>query len=572
MSIDPITLKVINSYLESTAEEIGRRFRRSARSPVIREVGDCSVALCTGNAQLIAQAAHVPAQLNSIPPALEWTLREFPLHTLAPGDVIVTNDPYSGAQHLPDLIVFLPVFVAGKVEAIVAALGHHIDVGGMAASSLAPASVEIFQEGIRFPPLKAYEQGVRNETFFKILRANSRQPHALSNDLLAEIAACQYGISRLEVLFQRYGVDTVREAMAEIIAYTAAAMRQEIAKIPDGAYSFEDYVDDDGGKRTDIKIKATITVHGSAITVDFTGTDPQVDGPVNCPLGMTYSATSYIMKLVTDPLLPMNAGIMEPVTLIAPEGSLVNPRFPAPVQTRMQACHRICDVLLGAFAQAIPERVMAACYGSTTIVAITGQDQRGETYIHNEMTAGGMGARPTLDGEDGVMCHGSNGRNVPIEVIEALYPLRVLRYEIIPDSGGAGKFRGGCGLRRELLLTGERARLTTNSDRHHHAPYGLFGGSKGQPHRFILTHKGQPQVMRSKLTNIDLQYGDTFTTQTAGGGGYGDPFERPWYLVQQDVEEGYITVQTAQEHYGVVFDADGKVDQEATTRLRKSLR
>lgn len=571
MSVDPITLKVINSYLESTAEEIGRRFRRSARSPVIREVGDCSAAIFTGDIQLIAQAAHVPAQLNSILPALEQTLHVFPLSSLSPGDVLATNDPYSGAQHLPDLIVFLPVFIEGEVVAVVSALGHHIDVGGMAASSLAPASVEIFQEGMRFPPLKVVEQGVRNETFFTILRANSRKPHALSNDVLAQIAACQYGIGQLEALFQRYGVETVRHTMAEIIAATAKAMQHEIAKIPDGVYDFEDVVDDDGGRATDIKIKATLTVQGAHLTVDFTGTDAQVDGPVNCPFGMTYSATSYIVKLVTDPLLPMNAGVMQPVTLIAPEGSLVNARFPAAVQTRMQSCHRICDVLLGALSQAIPERVMAACYGSTTTIAITGRDGQDKIYIHNEMTAGGMGARPMMDGVDGVMCHGSNGRNMPIEVVEAMYPLRVVRYEMVPDSGGPGHYRGGCGLRRELLVTGDRARLTTNSDRHRHAPYGLFGGAKGQPHRFLICHDGQARVMGSKLTNIDLEHGDIFVTRTAGGGGYGQPFTRPESLVQQDVEEGYVTRQSALDDYGVVFDEDGKLDQHATARLRKGV-
>lgn len=541
---DVFTVEIIRSALDSIAEQMSNTIERTAYSTLIRDILDFSTALFDGRGRIIAQSARIPAHLNTMGPALETVLAtHLPIGEWRPGDVVVLNDPYHGGQHLPDIFVLMPVFHDRRCVAIAGCMGHHIDVGGRAPGSFGGDATDIFQEGLRLPPVKLYEAGRPNRAVFDIIRTNVREPVKTLGDLASQVASLRIGERGILRLVEKYGARTIDDAVEHLIGYSEARMRARIAEIPDGVYTWEDVLDDDGIEDRPIRLRATLTVSGTDVTVDFTGTDPQVRGPINCMVGMTLGTVYYVLVAVLDPDIPKNYGCYKPVRVIAPAGTLVNPRPPAPVVGRMQVGHRMVDVLLGCLAQAVPARVMAPYYGATNHVVVSGEDPQSHgTWVAFEIQPGGWGGRPTADGNDGWSAHMHNVQNVPVEVEEATYPLRIERYELIADSGGRGRFRGGLGIRREIRLLAPEARLTINCDRFKFVAPGMLGGEPGG-RALCVVNPGTPDERQipSKATNVRLRAGDLVRFDSQGGGGYGPVTERDPGLVAQDVESGKVT-------------------------------
>jgi N-methylhydantoinase B len=551
--VDPFTVEIIRNALDSICEQMSSVIERTAYSTIIRDILDFSTALFDARGRIIAQSSRIPAHLNTMGPALEAILgRYIPLGEWHPGDVIVMNDPYHGGQHLPDIFVMLPVFHEGRPIAIAGCMGHQVDVGGRAPGSFGGDATDIFQEGLRIPPVKLYDRGEPNRAVLAIIATNIREPHKTMGDINSQIASLRVGERGLLGLVTRYSVETVLEAVEDLIDYSEARMRKRIAEIPDGTYAWEDVLDDDGIEAAPIPLRARITVSGSEVTVDFTGTAAQVRGPINCMVGMTLGTVYYVMVAALDPEIPKNYGCYKPIRVIAPEGTLVNPRPPAPVVGRMEVGHRIVDVLLGCLAQAIPDKVMAPFYGSTNHITISAEDEAsGRTWVAFEIQPGGWGGRPSMDGNDGCSAHMHNVQNVPVEVEETTYPLRIERYELIRDSGGTGRQRGGLGLRRELRLLAPEARLTIHCDRFRFVAPGMRGGGAGGAARCTI-NPDTPQAVEltSKATNVALRAGDLVRFDSQGGGAYGPPVERDHRAINRDLTLDKVSAEASEKAYG----------------------
>ena len=554
MRVDPFTVEIIRNALDSICEQMSSVIERTAYSTIIRDILDFSTALFDARGRIIAQSSRIPAHLNTMGPALETILaRYIPIGDWHPGDVIVMNDPYHGGQHLPDIFVMMPVFHAGAPIAIAGCMGHQVDVGGRAAGSFGGDATDIYQEGLRIPPVKLYEAGRPNRAVLDIIATNIREPHKTMGDINSQIASLRVGERGLLDLVRRYSVERIGLAVEDLIDYSEARMRKRIAEIPDGAYAWEDVLDDDGIDETPIPLRARMTIAGSDVTVDFTGTAPQVRGPINCMVGMTLGTVYYVMVAALDPDIPKNYGCYRPIRVIAPEGTLVNPRPPAPVVGRMEVGHRIVDVLLGCLAQAVPDKVMAPFYGSTNHITISAEDvATGRTWVAFEIQPGGWGGRPALDGNDGWSAHMHNVQNVPVEVEETTYPIRVERYELIRDSGGAGRQRGGLGLRRDLRLLAPEARLTIHCDRFRFVAPGMRGGGAGGAARCTINPDLPGAVgLTSKATNVALRAGDLVRFDSQGGGAFGHAAERDRQLIGRDVTLDKISAGAAHDAYGV---------------------
>jgi N-methylhydantoinase B len=520
-SADPIKLEVFKNLFASVAEEMGVALCRTGHSANIKERRDYSCAIFDGSGEMIAQAAHIPVHLGSMPLAVKAVMEG---RRVSPGDTIILNDPYRGGTHLPDLTLISPVFGEDAFSPLffVANRAHHADVGGMAPGSMGVAT-EIFQEGIRIPPVTLVRGGDLNRDVFDLLLANVRTPAEREGDLEAQLAANETGRKRLLEIVARYGADDTLRYTAELKAYAERMTREAIRRIPEGCYRFEDSLDDDGITAEPIRIAVAVTVTGGQAVVDFAGTSPQVAGSVNAVYAVTLSAVFYVFRCLVDFDIPSNAGCMVPLTVIAPEGSVVNARPPAAVAGgNVETSQRIVDVLLGALAQALPDRIPAASAGTMSNLAIGGIDQeRGRPFAYYETIAGGMGARPTRDGVDAVQTHMTNTRNTPIEALEHAYPLRVLRYEIRRGSGGRGKHRGGDGIRRDVEMLTDAA-VGLLADRRRFRPYGLRGGEPGQGGESILISPGGERPLGSKF-HLRARAGDIISIRTPGGGGYGSP-------------------------------------------------
>jgi len=571
--VNPITLEVVRNALISIAEQMSITMLKTSYSTVIREILDYSTAIFDRKGRIIAQASRIPVHLNSMSPALEAILAEyFPIESWSPNDVIMMNDPYKGGQHLPDIMTFTPVFVDDAILGIVGALGHQLDIGGRSAGSYGGDVTEIYQEGLRIPPVKLFSAGIPNEAVFEIFKANIREPVKTMGDINAQLAALEIGKEAFRKLAGKYGGDTIEACMEALLAYSERRMRAKILEIPDGVYDFEDWIDDDGIEDRPIRIKVSVTVQGSGISVDFTGTEKQSTGPVNAPIGVTKSATYYSLITIVDPTIPPNYGCYLPINIVAPKGSVVNPNPPAPVVGRMAVGHRIVDVLMGAMSKAVPNSVTAAYYGMSNVYAIGGMGEEGTPWVYFDIEVGGWGARPDKDGLDCYSAGFHNLANTPVEMVEIGYPFRFSAYELIADSGGAGRFRGGLGVRREFALIGAKANLTTQGERFKFAPYGLFGGKPGRKGRFLVRRGSEIVDLTSKTTNYVLQQGDHFIILTQGGGGYGSPLERDPQLVLEDVRQEKVTLESARNDYGVLIDPDSlALDADKTRALRETL-
>ncbi len=528
--VNPISLEIFRGTLTAIAEEMGVVLTRSSYSPNIKERRDFSCALFDVRGRLIAQAAHIPVHLGAMPDSVAAALAAF--DHFAPGDIIALNDPFLGGSHLPDITLIAPMFAAiegqQRLIGFAANRAHHSDVGGMSAGSM-PLATEIYQEGIIIPPTKVWEAGQPHAPLLALILRNVRTPHERRGDLSAQVAANRTAVRRMGELVSRWGQESPGDSLLALeahidalIAYAQRITEATIEAIPDGSYSFTDYLDDDGIGTRPVQITATVTVHGNTLTVDFTGSSPQVRGNVNTVASVAKSASYYVVRCLMPEDAPMNSGTFAPVTVIAPEGTVVNARPPAAVaQGNVETSQRITDVLFGALASALPGVIPAASQGTMNNITAGGIDPRTrQPFAYYETMGGGMGARPSSDGLSGVHTHMSNTLNTPVEAFEYAYPMRITRYELRTGSGGTGKTRGGDGLVREIAFE-VPTDVTLLTERRQLAPYGLQGGEPGKCGENRLLHEGKETVLPGKV-HFRVQPGDRLTIASPGGGGWGN--------------------------------------------------
>ncbi|MQA06814.1 MAG: hydantoinase B/oxoprolinase family protein [Streptosporangiales bacterium] len=520
--LDLVALEVARHRLESVAEEVGTALIRTSYSPNIKDRRDCSAGIYAPDGELIAQAEHIPLHLGLMPSLINAAVADVGRSQLRPGDVLITNNPYLGGSHLPDTCVITPVHDGDELVALVANMAHHVDVGGSTPGSMAADTTEIFQEGIRIPPMKLIAGGRPRSDVLRLLMANVRTHEKTRGDLMAQVAANELGARRLRELVAEWGVQGLHEACLALVEYAERRTRAALAELPDGTGTFTDYLEHTGTRRADIPIVATARKNGGELDVDLTASADQVDGAVNCSSAIAEACIAYVVKMLTDPTLPSNAGLLRPITVTTRPGSVVSARFPAPVANgNTQTAQRIVDVLLGACQAIVPGRVPAASSGSMSIVTVGGRHPRtGEYFSYVETYGGGQGAHPLLAGADAVHTHMTNTRNTPCEVIEREYPLLVRRYEVARDTGGAGRHRGGAGLIRELELTEGEAVTVVATARVDRQPWGLDGGEPGRPAVVRAVLDGE-EVELPAMSRLTLSAGDRVHIQTAGGGGYG---------------------------------------------------
>lgn len=547
-AVDPITLEVIRHGLVATAEQMATSIERSAHSQVIREMLDYSTAVFDVEGGIVAQSTRIPMHLNSMTRALRTMLERFPLAGWQEGDVYATNDPYSGGQHLPDIQTFAAVIVEGEPIAITGTLGHHLDVGGRAAASYGADATEIYQEGFRIPPTRIVAGGVPNEVFFPLFEANIRVPQKTVSDLRAQIAALTIGGGEVVRLARRYGAPTVAAATRDLIAGSERRMRAAIALVPEGVYESEDIVDGDGLDDEPLLVRVAVERRGDTLHVDFTGTAGQTRGPINCPIASTESAVYYAVTAILDPGIAPNHGSYLPVEVVAPYGTVLNPRPPAPVVGRNVFTHRVATVVMAALGKALPERAIAPYYGNSNVYILSAYDDSGRANVQFEIEVGGWGARTSLDGPDCLSAGVHNLANNPIELVENEFPLRVLTYALRNDSGGPGRFRGGLGAERsfEVLIDCE---LSTQFDHVKFPPPGLHGGGPGATAKILVERDGTVDELPGKAGGYRLRKGDRVTVLTQGGGGLGPASERDPAALARDILTGKVSAEAAKTDY-----------------------
>lgn len=529
VSSDPVTFEILRSSFYAICEEMKSVIMRAAFSPLIALSSDLSCALADATGKVIAQGNDIAVHLGAMPYSIQGALGSINLSELRSGDAILTNDVYKGGSHLPDMTLITPIFVGDEPIGYAVNRTHWPDVGGAAPGS-SSVNQEIYQEGLRIPPVIIFKEGKLDPQISDIVFANVRVPEERLGDLYAQFAGNMRGVGRIKELVDRYGLSRIKRVMAEALQYSRCLIENEISSIPDGIYGFEEYMDGDGyGAGPDgkgLRLCVAVKVEGKSITVDFAGSAAATKGPVNAPFAVTASSVYYTVLAVTNPLIPPNSGCYEPIRIIAPKGSIVCAEHPYPVvSANTETSNRIVDVLLGAFSQAIPERVIAASYGSACIVTMGGVNPRtAGPFVHYETVGGGMGARPNSDGINGHRVHMGNTMNVPVEAIEAAFPIRIVSYELIRDSGGNGRYKGGWGVRRVYEALEPGIRFSVLCERALHPPWGLFGGGPGKRASFYMVGpSGDTRSLPSKVASLDLPQGHRLYVETAGGGGYGTP-------------------------------------------------
>ena len=567
MQIDAITFAVIKSGLDAIADDMAYTVVRIARSEIVKDVMDFSAAICAADGQMVAQARTIAQHLGAIPEAIDAVLAKFG-EDLNDGDAVIMNDPYHGGMHLPDIFMFMPLFYAGKRRAFAVVICHHTDVGGRVPGSNASDSTEIYQEGLRIPPLKLYDRGALNHTLAAMIRINVRVPDRVWGDLSAQYAAAQVGKRGLDKLWQRYGADEVDAYMTELLDYAERLTRAEIKEWRKGRYEFVDHIDGDGFSDRPIPIKAAITVReDGSLLVDYTGSAPQVKGALNSTLSFTQSLTYLSVRCVLSREIPNNVGVFRCITVKVPEASVLNPVLPGACAARALTGYRVFDTVLGALAQIVPERVPAAGEGGNSVICISGLRPNRKPFIIVDMICGAWGGRPDKDGLEGVTNASQNLSNMPVEVMEAEHPVRVEEYALVPDTCGAGRWRGGLGLRRSYRILAQEALLQLRTDRVAFQPYGLAGGGPGGSSRNFIEIDDRREALPGKTT-MSVPHNALIVHEQAGGGGFGHPLAREPHLIQEDLLDGKISAEFARRHYRVVVDGAGDVDAVATARLR----
>ncbi len=521
--LDPLSFEIVKNALSSLAEEMGVVLRRSSFSPNIKERRDSSCALFDRDGRLVAQAEHIPVHLGAMPYSVRTVIDQFE-NDLSDGDTVVLNDPFQGGTHLPDITLVTPIFLNSGRIGFAANRAHHSDVGGGTPGSMSSLSTDVHQEGLRIPPVKIAVKGKMDRQILDLILTNVRTPRERLGDLRAQQSANTVGAKRLSELVQKFGLSTILTGMRQLQSYSRQLMLKEIMRLPKKSARAVDYLDDDGFETKKIPIRVQITVTEREIEFDFTGSASQVKGPVNAVYSITLSAVYHVVRCITDPEIPANEGCFQPVRVIAPAGTIVNAMPPAAVAGgNVETSQRIVDVSLKAFGEIVPERVCAACQGTMNNVTIGGLDPRTKRYFtYYETIAGGFGARYNKNGINGIHSHMTNTLNTPVEALEAAYPLRVMRYELVEGSGGAGSFRGGKGVRRDTEVLADEVTVSLLGDRQTMNPWGFHGGRDGSVGRYSLLRRGRVGRLASKCV-VKAQRGDVVSIVTPGGGGYGPP-------------------------------------------------
>ena len=545
---DPILMEVFSNRLLSITEEMGTNLIRASFSTNIKERRDCSVGLFDAAGRLIAQAAHIPLHLGSLLGAVEAVRHDFPLAEMREGDAFLCNDPYLAAgTHMPDISVATPVFVDGEVRFFTANIGHHADVGGRVPGSIAADALSVFEEGIRIPATRirhgSSAGGEVDRGLLRLIAENTREPEERRLDLMAQIAANDLGARRVLQLMTQTDIESVTTAIDDILSYTAQRLRNRIAQLKPGSYTFTTYLDDDGGGNEKAPLTVTVHVESGQLHFDFTGSAPQSKGALNVPESGLKATVFYAVKALLDPGLLPNSGMFEAVKISAPEGSIVNPRFPAAVGARSITCQKIAGAIFGAFRGLLaPEDVMASSNDVLPAIVFSGRHRRsGRTYVYLETLGGGAGARLGRDGMDGIQVHVTNTSNLPVEALENEYPLLVEEYGLVANSGGAGTSRGGLGIARQIRVLEDNTVFGCRSDSHLTCAEGVFDGMPGKPGR-LVRNPGRPdeQELPSKVSRLVLQAGESMRIETPGGGGAGAPEQRTAERVAEDVRTGKV--------------------------------
>jgi len=551
---DPIQMEVFSNRLLAIAEDMGSILIRSSFSSNIKERRDCSTALFDAQGRLVAQADHIPIHIGAMIGAVEAMLARYKLQDMAPGDAFIANDPYlAGGSHLPDISIITPVHQDGKVRFFCGNIAHHADVGGRTPGSTSGVSRSIFEEGIRIPIMRIARGGAIDEDLLEMIAHNTRDPEERLLDLRTQVGTNQRGGAMLGQLIERMGWPAVSQAIEDILTYTRRRLKNRIAALPDGVYRFERAMDDDGFPGEPVPIVCTATVAGEELSFDFDGSGPQARGAINLPDSALKASIYYCVKAVLDPGLMPNQGIIDPIAITAPAGSIVNPTAPAAVAARAVTSNRLCGAVFGALYQALPaDKVMASCNDSTSAVSVSGwHPQRKATYVYPESMGGGVGAFADRDGMDAVHVHTVNSTNLPAEALELEYPLLLDEYCLVPDSGGAGRHRGGLGMARQIRIRADNTTFSARSDAHVVPALGVFGGKASNTTRIRRNpDTDREEVLHSKASGLVLAAGEVVRIETLGGGGYGDPAERALAEIARDLREGKVSRPAAERDYG----------------------
>lgn len=557
---DPIHLEVFSNRIVGIIEEMGARLVRAAFSANIKERRDCSVALFDARGRLVAQAAHIPMHLGSLLGGVEATIAAHLPQHMRPGDAFVCNDAYlAGGTHLPDISVVTPIFQPGREEDgprfFAANLGHHADVGGAVPGSISPDAASIFEEGIRIPPTKLVTGGVIDAGVLNLIAHNTREPQSRILDLKGQIATNEVGVAQIRDLIDRMGAVQVDQAVADLLAYTARRLRHKIAALPDGDYSFTNHMDNDGVAGDKVPICATITVAGDHARFDFTGTGPQSRGGFNVMPSGVMATVAYAIKALLDPDLPPNSGLFDAIELVVPNGSILNPHYPAAVGARTTTCQKLAGAIFGAFAEILPaDKIMASSHDVLAAMVMSGplsRDQGDGAYVYLETIGGGNGARAVADGMDGAHAHITNSLNMPIEAVENEYPLLVEEYALIPDSGGAGQYRGGMGIARSIRAIAPGTTFSARADSFITAAAGANGGAEGSHCRVIRNENSSAaEILDPKQRLLAIESGETIRMETPGGGGFGPPSSRDVVDLARDLADGKVSEAAALRDYG----------------------
>jgi N-methylhydantoinase B len=553
-SLDPISLEILSNALRSVADEMFAALMRSAYSTNIKERHDHSTAFCDRKGRLIVQAEKsLPIHIASMTGLMRTLFDNYKMDEINEGDIFIANDPHvAGGSHLPDVNMAMPVFVENRLLGFICNTAHHADIGGMAPGSMAGAMTEIYQEGLRIPLVRLFVRGELQKDLFSLLLLNVRIPLERRGDYFAQIAACRLGVRRMAEIAQTYTCDRLEAAFDEILERTEVRIREVLRLVPDGDYKFEDVMDDDGIGAVDIPVRLSLRARDGMLTFDFRETADQVAGNINLPVYSTRAAVCYTLKALFDPEIPNNQAVVDCCEILTRPGSLVDCAAPASVANRANTAQRVVDVIIGALAGALPKYVVGAANGANTVAVFAGRDPRtGHNYLYLETLGGGFGGRSDHDGKDGVQVHTTNTSNLPIEAIETEYPLRVESYGFVEDSGGAGRFRGGLGLRRVIRPVGHICVFNGAGERCSHQPWGLFGGQPGLSGKFVRVDKeGRQHLLAIKPSSIAISPDDTLVVETAGSGGYGSPAERSAEMVSADRAGGKFTESYMERNYG----------------------